>query len=671
VSRPERVVLVNMPMGLVQVPNLGLSLLKPALARAGMQCSVRYFSVELLDRFVTGEEILRRYVELVEEQRLASVGASSFAARRFGPDPVRERMAAEHLARADDSARDLLVQIDAAVDPFLEHCVAAEDWDDVAIVGFTDLFAGMTIPAAVLALELKRRFPHLVTVLGGWNTNGPMGEVIAERLPEFDFVLRGEADESVVTLFSRVLAGEDPDGVPGLVRRDPSTGEVRSWPQRLVHGLDDLPFPDFSDYFEALARSRFPVPQRMSLPFESARGCWWGAVSHCRFCGLNGLSMPYRSKSPERALAEIDHIVERHAPRMLFATDTVLDRAYFKSLLPQLRERHPDLTIAYEVKAPVRRHEMEALADAGIEHVTVGIETLSTRLLDKLQKGSTYLHNVHCLRLGAEVGVRIGWQYLYGLPEEHLEDYETAVSEMPWLIHLEPPLQACPITLARFSPYFEQASRLAVTAVRAHPDYRLSYDWPQEALDRVAYHFVFDHGDGRADDLLSRIRSALDEGVEGWQRHHAAARLDLYRSTHVLAIVDTRLIRPRVYVLTGAAKSAYEALDAPATASAVERALRDRPTMGDGLLEELTGWRDEDDSAVLRHAEEEAARLGTDPLTIDGAAGGAAALLDTFAATGLARSEGDHHLALAVPRPLLDASGAARDVVAAAIGVSA
>src|SRR5213594_694152 len=88
---PDRVLLVCMPMGLVQTPNLGLSLLKAGVQRTGTPCDVRYLNIELLDRFLDGDEdLIQRYVALVDQPRLAEVCASFFAALKFGPDPVRD-----------------------------------------------------------------------------------------------------------------------------------------------------------------------------------------------------------------------------------------------------------------------------------------------------------------------------------------------------------------------------------------------------------------------------------------------------------------------------------------------------------------------------------------------------------------------------------------------------
>ncbi len=75
------------------------------------------------------------------------------------------------------------------------------------------------------------------------------------------------------------------------------------------------------------------------LFFETSRGCWWGERNHCTFCGLNGTSMAYRSKSAERAIAELERMVGEHPGCDVQVADNILDIGYFKDFLPMLAER--------------------------------------------------------------------------------------------------------------------------------------------------------------------------------------------------------------------------------------------------------------------------------------------------------------------------------------------
>jgi ribosomal peptide maturation radical SAM protein 1 len=663
VSDP-RVLLVCMPMGLVQTPNLGLSLLKASCTRSGFSCDVRYLSVEFLEQFISGSDAIPRYVQLVDQPHLSEVCASYFARLRFGPDPERDALVASHLRSVTPAERDLIADIERSVEPFLDYCLEAVPWEKYSVVGFTTLFAGMTVPAAVLASRLKARYSHLTTVLGGWNTGDEMGVVIAERLREFDYILRGESENTFPDLVRRVIAGVAVDGVPGIVHRDASSSRARSVPQQLVRDMDGLPFPDFTDYFATVdqGRLRGDPPGGWSIPFESSRGCWWGQVRHCKFCGLNGLSMPYRSKSPQRLIDEVDAIVARYHPRLLFAADTILDANYYESVLPVLAARYPGVDVAYEVKAPVKRKEMARLAKASVTRLTIGVESLSTRILRLMQKGTTYLKNVHCLRLAAEFGIDVGWQYLYGFPGEQLDDYRERLKDLPLLHHLPPPLQACPVTLARFSPYFFDAASNGVTAVRAHRDYRMTFAWPQEDLDRVAYHFEFDFDQQRPADLTPAISAMMTTAVEQWRRAVPAARLEFHQGRAVGWIVDTRFDGARVYELGALGCRALQALDTDTTIDAACDALS--AAVCENALDDIIGIPHREDVSLIRAAKLEAGRLGTVvtriPSPFDDAVpggrehvrSGVVSLLESFRALGLVVNEHDRWLSLAVPAQL-------------------
>src|SRR4029077_5489915 len=97
-----------------------------------------------------------------------------------------------------------------------------------------------------------------------------------------------------------LLAGGEIRPRPGLCYRD---GER---PVRVPHtraatvAMDEDTKPQFDEFFERLAKTGFTaeVMREVRLPYETSRGCWWGAKSHT-FCGLNGSTMAFRSKSDD------------------------------------------------------------------------------------------------------------------------------------------------------------------------------------------------------------------------------------------------------------------------------------------------------------------------------------------------------------------------------------
>lgn len=676
----DGVLLGYMPMGVIQMPSLGLSLLKAGVERRGVPCTVRYFNVDLLDRFFhgSGRERGRVYVRIIERYQTAFACEALFSDRRFGPDPARAAFIQAQLAAASPEERAWMRHLGEVVDPFLDDCVRSVDWSRYRILGFTSVFLGMTVPSAVLASRVKAEHPHIVTVLGGPNTEGDMGLALAERFPEFDFVLRGEADESFPALVESVLSGRDPAGIAGLARRRADSGRVEAWPAVRVENVDALPIPIFDEFIEAVGASAMAARYRehLQLPFESSRGCWWGEASHCKFCGINALGMNFRSKSRDRLLGEVEYLIDRYHPAQLAASDAILDRKYFDAVLPELARRRNGTRISYEIKANLKREQVAALADAGIDEILPGIETFSSHILKLVGKGATRLDNVLCLRLAEEHGIKVRWYHMCGLPGETLADYEGDLETIRAVPHLQPPREIARFTLQRFTPYFNNAPLNAIRGVKALAEYSAVFPFDAQTLDQLAYHFEFEHADGRAPDMSGSIETALADAIVDWQQRYGQVRLALVDDGETVMIVDTRRPAPSVFVLDGVAAVIYRLLDRPHTAEGILRASEMRAFVaGDDPLAALFSAPGPGSGGLLDRAAAEADALGAPLVSISlpvfGLSGDLtremSSFLERLAADRLVVGENGRYLALAVPerqRPAVRAAAtAARAVV--------
>jgi hypothetical protein len=98
--------------------------------------------------------------------------------------------------------------------------------------------------------------------------------------------------------------------------------------------LDQLPMPDFEDFYRTFASSSLSSDGLPNLTVETSRGCWWGEKSHCTFCGLNGTAMRYRQKNWKRVAEEVDYLSTRYNPAVVQFADNILSMDYFKNLLP-------------------------------------------------------------------------------------------------------------------------------------------------------------------------------------------------------------------------------------------------------------------------------------------------------------------------------------------------
>jgi ribosomal peptide maturation radical SAM protein 1 len=532
----------------------------------------------------------------------------------------------------------------------------------------------MTVPSVCLARRLKQDYPHLTVIMGGSNTAGPMGVEIARQFPEIDYVMRGECDETLPRLVRCLIDGRPVPDLPGLVRRVTGTDLVEAIPPAPVQDLSALPYPDFDDFVEVAMAAGFSERFRtnLQLPFESSRGCWWGERHHCRFCGINAEAMVFRRKPAERIRDELDALVSRYRPHLLVATDSILDHRYFETLLPDLARRPLGVGLSYETKSNLRRQQVHTLAEAGVVELWPGIEALSTRLLRLIDKGTTALDNLLCLRLAEEHGLRVNWYHLCGLPAERVEDYEREVALIRLVHHLPPPREIARFTLQRFSPYFDHPGEHGIADPRAFRVYRSVYPFADEVLDRLAYHFEFRHVDGRGAGDTCIIEEMLDGAVADWRAAYGRVRLDALPVVDGLMLVDTRREPAVVFALDGDGARVYRLLDTPASAADLLRRLDsdEGPCSGPplGPVSEAVVSPDRVRRAAAAHAQTLNASLVSIPFPtrpMTGATdrerlGAVGRLLDQLALAGLIYTEGARSLALAVRRT--EASAGARPV---------
>lgn len=588
-AEPARVALVTMPFGGVDRPALGISLLKALLAERGITCDIHYLNLLFADRIG-----LPPYEELAMFDGRRLCGEQLFAREVFGgqmpegppPDPLKRRSSA---LRSLWDKIEIWQHLCESVGPFLDECETCLPWGGYRVVGFSTTFE-QNMASLALARRIKARWPGTVVVFGGANCEGEMGLELHRQFQWIDFVCSGEGDVVFPLLVERLLAGAPPPKAPGLIVRSRGQSRIAGLTALPVTDLDRLPYPDFDDYFRQVGRSAVGAQAELVIPFESSRGCWYGARQHCTFCGLNGETIAYRSKSAGRVLDEIRHLVRRYGIRHLTASDNILESHYFQSLLPELAQGDLNLLIHYEVKANLRREQIQLLKRAGVERLQPGIESLSTSILKLMQKGCTALQNIQLLKWASGLGVNVAWNFLMGFPGEDPQEYVRMAEWIPALVHLQPPQGFGLIRLDRFSPYFSSPEHFGLTRVRAAASYAAVYPFPQTVLRRLAYYFDFDYADGR--DPAGYV-GPLQETILYWCEHYCPFAFTLRSSEQALFLRDRRPgAVQEVGALTGAERAAYEYLDSAHSLSSLRTHLNalGHPVDEDSLRGQLDAW---------------------------------------------------------------------------------
>jgi ribosomal peptide maturation radical SAM protein 1 len=575
---PETV-LVSMPFMDIDRPSIQLGLLKAIGEAHGFAVRTLHANLDFAARI--GADHYGR----IAEHRGRLIGDWLFSVEAFGA------AAPDHDAHLlDDFADDFphlshlshLRRIrDHEVPAFLDALLNAVSWHDVRVVGFTSTYQ-QNAASFALARRLKQRYPSIVTLFGGANFDGEMGLELVRSVDCVDIAVIGEGDAAFPAVLRAVVTGTDPAAVPGVARRG-SDGVVAAPPAPPLDHLDNLPVPDYTEYFEraeSLGLRNRTSRRDLWIPFESARGCWWGAKHHCTFCGLNGTTMGFRAKSPQRVRDELALLARRHLSFRFAAVDNILDPTYVTQLFPTLVDSGTGYQIFYEVKANLTRAQVRLLARGGVTHLQPGIESLSTHVLRLMDKGVRAAQNVNLLRWARYYGIEVAWGILCGFPGETAEDYDQQAAAVPHLVHLQPPSDASRIWLERFSPLYTAPDRFGVRYRAPESSYR--YVYPDGVdLDRVAYFFEYELKDALPDSAYDGLRRA----VADWNAASTPGpppELTYRSAPGFLQIYDGRYPQRRgTYTFEGTLAEIYLAcVDRPTTATAVRAKLGLRLPVG-------------------------------------------------------------------------------------------
>jgi ribosomal peptide maturation radical SAM protein 1 len=439
-----------------------------------------------------------------------------------------------------------------------ERVLRSVPWSSYPLIGFSICYGQLT-SSLYFIRQVKKVSPHSRIVVGGSSCAGRMGESLLRVFPEIDFVVNGEGEIPLLRLVKSLASESDADttkyltvasapspfpsppargrrrgegvqtdpSVPGLLTR--SGGSAESFSQ--VARLDDLPSPDFTDYFEnlkSLSEAKRFLPK---LPIEMSRGCWWGKKTFhpqakgCAFCNLNLQWKGYRSKSLLKVVREIDSLTDRYGLLSVSFMDNLLPPKNLQSLFETLARIGKDFRLFAEIRATTSLDELLAMGAAGVDEVQVGIEALSTRLLGKLNKGTTAIQNLEIMKnCEGRDTPDLTSNLITHFPGSDERDVGETLNTLQFAVPFRP-LTATPFWLGYGSPVFCHAEAFGIRKVFNHPFY--SYLFPREILSQL--HLMLQGYEGtikRQQRLWAKVVGALKSWRTVYDDVHSPSNRD-------------------------------------------------------------------------------------------------------------------------------------------------
>ncbi len=516
--RPLRAALLSTPWPLFNRPSVQLGSLKAFVRRKLPGIGVDAYHVYLEVAAALGYDL---YGRISQRTWLAE---SPYAALLY---PERQERIARfwrrHSRGLSPHQRSGFTRICRQLEIATSRILGEVDWRAYRLAGFTICF-GQLASSLYFIRKIKTEAPRLQVVVGGSACAGTMGRSLLGAVSEIDFVVNGEGEVPLVQLLMRLGRGcrEQIKGVPGLLSR----AEVRDGglQSNQVPVLDRLPVPDYSDYFDRLRSFDSQHGFLAKLPMEISRGCWWRKRERaaerkgfrgCAFCGLNVQWSGYRAKSPRRVVSEIDVLTARHRVLAVSFVDNLLPPKDLRGLFDRIARLGRDLRLFAEVRATTSRDELAAMGAAGMQEVQVGIEALSSRLLRRLNKGTTALENLEIMKNCETPGLpRLSGNLILGFPSSDQEEVAETLTTLEFAFPFRP-LKAIPFWLGYGSPVWDSPETFGLKRTYNHRFY--THLFPKELLSGLTLMMQGYVGNVRA---KTRLWRPVEQKVKEWQTRY-------------------------------------------------------------------------------------------------------------------------------------------------------
>ena len=302
----------------------------------------------------------------------------------------------------------------------------AEGWD---LVGFQVFNNGLRSVRQDLAF-LKRSHPETITVAGGPLASG-LPDWLLQNHDGLDFVLRGEAEESLAQLAQALERRGDPSVVPGIVFRDGSG--IRQGPPPCSPDLDRLPVPAW----DLMPPSAYPVAPVGGLakafpvaPIITSRGCAF-ACPYCAARVIHGRGMRFRS--PAAVLEEMEELVRKWGAREIQVLDDCF--GYDRPQADELMTRYAQAPWRVPLSFPngmrldqVDEDLMRKMEAAGVHAITFGIDFGSDRMLKRMNRRMTVAdirRNLSLIRQTTRI--RLTGNFILGHFQDTVEGMEDTI----------------------------------------------------------------------------------------------------------------------------------------------------------------------------------------------------------------------------------------------------
>lgn len=315
---------------------------------------------------------------------------------------------------------DILLKEYTIKDPIL-NIVSDLYQQNPAVIGFSCYIWNIEETIKVIQM-LKKVNPAIQIVLGGPEVTYDSKEWM-EKVPEIDFIVLGEGEQTFKQLLTQIEKNQDYLKVPGIAYRE--DGEILFTPQMNKLDLRELPSPyRFQEDLPHLGK-------RVTY-IETSRGCPFS----CQFC-LSSIEVGVRYFDREKIKEDIRYLMANGAKTIKFVDRTFnISRSYALEMFQFLIDEHlPGTVFQFEITADIMRPEviefLNNKAPEGLFRFEIGVQSTNdytNELVHRKQNFTKLTRTVTMVKEGGKIDQHL--DLIAGLPEEDYHSFRKTFNDV-------------------------------------------------------------------------------------------------------------------------------------------------------------------------------------------------------------------------------------------------
>jgi anaerobic magnesium-protoporphyrin IX monomethyl ester cyclase len=305
----------------------------------------------------------------------------------------------------------------------------------VEMLAVTVMPGPQTKSAVESCRELRRRFPHVPIVWGGYFASNYTDAAL--NAPYVDFAIRGQGEHTFLELVQAIRGRGDFTQIAGLSYKEES-GAVRHNSERRMKALDEFPWYPY----HRISAEKYLLPTflgRRTGVHQASIGCPF----RCNFCGVVTFSgSREKMESPARTEAILQHLANTYGMDAIqfYDNNFFLREDHTRELAERLAplkmrwwcEARADIMMRYSDKT------WETIRRAGCAMIFFGAESGSNETLKKMNKDLRAEDTLGLASRIRQFGIIPEFSIIFGDPEDPEGDTQECIQFIRKLKRLNP-----------------------------------------------------------------------------------------------------------------------------------------------------------------------------------------------------------------------------------------